>query len=371
MKVVIDATSLLLRSAGVKNYLYYWLSSLVEASQASGEEVKTYPPAIRIPPVLDHERPAASAGGTVLGLGLVHACNLPGSPLLRLLLAGADVFHISQHMTSFPRRRNVTATIFDLSCWTAPEDHTPANIHATRRYGEKILKHCDGLIAISKHSRDDAIEVLGIAAERITVIYPGIADAYFDVAAAQVAEVVSRYQLRRPYLLFVGCIEPRKNVPVLVQAYRQLPDSIRKEVALVVAGPFGWASEEVRKLLTDPVRYLGYVPEPDLPGLIAGAAALVYPSSYEGFGLPVAQAMAAGVPVIASDRTSMPEVVGEAGLLVNPKSVEQLSDAMGRIVCDAELARELGDRAKVRAQTFRWPVCAEQSFEFFHRIAGR
>jgi alpha-1,3-rhamnosyl/mannosyltransferase len=373
MRIVIDAITLLLRGAGVKNYLHYWLLSLLEAAPERGDTITTYPPAMRASSALDHQRPLAGPLGALLRLQMVHFVNLRGNPALNLFLFGADVFHCSQHTANLPWNRKTTATVFDLSCWTTPENHTPENIAATRRYGERILKACDGLIAISAHARQDAIEILRIPQERIRVIYPGVAEPFFRVTPRQTEEIRAKYGLDAPYILFVGCIEPRKNVPNLIRAYQQLPASIRRDVHLVLAGPFGWASEELRTMLTstsDTVRYLGYVPEPDLPGLFRGATTLVYPSYYEGFGLPVAQAMATGIPVIASDRACLPEVVGDAGLCINPDSVDELSAAMHRILTSLEFAEALASRGKTRARKFHWSTSAAESLDFFHEVAG-
>jgi alpha-1,3-rhamnosyl/mannosyltransferase len=370
MNVTIDATSLLLPAAGVQHYVHYWFSSLLEASREQGSVISAYPPGFAIGLVPDHEE---SLRGT-LGLTLVRICNIRGNPLLRLMLTGADVFHASQHTANMPKCKNVTATVFDLSCWTTPELHTPANIAATRRYGDTILKAGDGLIAISSHTRNDAMEILGIPGERIRVIYPGIAEPFFEVTPEQAERVRTQYRLNSPYMLFVGCIEPRKNVPVLIRAYQSLPEYIRRDVQLVIAGPFGWESQEVCQMLTNSgsqVRYLGYVPEPDLPGLFRGSMALIYPSQYEGFGFPAAQAMAAGAPVITSNNSSLPEVVGDAGLLVNPNCFEELADAMERLVTHPALARDLASRGVKRAQLFRWPATALQSLQFFRDVAGK
>jgi glycosyltransferase involved in cell wall biosynthesis len=260
MKVAIDATSLLLRSAGVKNYIHYWLSSLQALAQEQrGIRVRTYPPGISTADVLDHES-ATRAISDRARLLMVQFCNVRGNPCIDFLLSGAGLFHASQHVAHLPRRIKNTATVFDLSCWITPQYHMPENIAATRRYAGKILKACDGLIAISEHTRKDTVEVLGIPEERIRVIYPGVAEAFFEASGEQAEEVRTKYDLRLPYLLFVGCIEPRKNVPAMIQAYQQLPGWLRKEVQLVIAGPFGWASEAVRKMLTEApgaVRYLG------------------------------------------------------------------------------------------------------------------
>ena len=172
----------------------------------------------------------------------------------------------------------------------------------------------------------------------------------------------------------MGCIEPRKNIPGLIRAWRRLPEKLRRDLQLVVAGPFGWADEEVRGLLMNSgagVRYLGYVPEPDLPGLFRGASAFVYPSYYEGFGLPVAQALAVGAPVIVSNRSCLPEIVGGAGLCVDPDSEEALTDAIQSTVTGSESTAEAVSRGVARAQAFRWPVCALESLAFFHDVAGK
>ncbi len=371
--ITIDSTSLLVPSAGVKTYLYYWLLSLLEAAPDHHDRISLYPPVLTARPALHHETSITGPLRTALALRLVHAANLRWSPAIDLLLLGADVFHCSQHAVKLPKRPKVSATVFDMSCWMVPQFHTAANIAATKRYGEKILKSCDGLIAISAHARDSAAAILGIPERRIRVIYPGVAEAFFEATDAQAADVRTRYGLHRAYLLFVGCIEPRKNVAGLIRAYRRLPEALQRDVQLVVAGPFGWASDETRHMLTESgpnVRYLGYVPEPDLPGLSRGALALVYPSYFEGFGLPVAQAMAAGAAVIASDRTCLPEVTGGAALLVDPDSLDQLGDAMERVATCPDLVRDLAVRGQARAAQFHWQASAAQSLDFFHQLAG-
>src|SRR5581483_1273182 len=188
------------------------------------------------------------------------------------------------------KRRKITATVHDLTCWLMPELHTPANVRADRFFAENTLKRADGLIAVSENTRQDAIRILGIAPEKIRTIYSGIPDDYFNAVPMVRA---------KPYILFVGTIEPRKNVDVLLDAWKAA--RYRGDYELLIAGPAGWAAEKTmaRLVAGEPgVTYLGYVSEREMPSLTAGAAAFVYPSLYEGFGFPVAQAMAAGVPVI-------------------------------------------------------------------------
>lgn len=371
MRIVIDGTSLLLPGAGVRTYMHYWLLSLSEDSVKRHDRLSVYPLGVPLSPSIDHERSVSGRLTTKFRLALVPFLNIRWNPAIEMALIGADVFHCSQHTVNLPRFRRVTATVFDLSCWTTPENHTEANITATRRYAERILKVADGLIAISEHARNDAIDILRIPGERIRVIYPGVAEPFFQVTAEQIHQSRQKLHLDSPYMLFVGCIEPRKNISNIVSAYLQLPESLRKDVRLIIAGPFGWEREEVREMLLhsgDGIRYLGYVPEADLPGLVGGAVALVYPSFYEGFGLPAAQAMAAGIPVIGSDRSCIPEVVGGGGILVNPHAVEALRDAMERICTSTELCQTLGRRGRARALQFRWSTCGAQSLQFFHDV---
>ena len=362
MRITIDATSLLLPSAGVKNYVYY--------AGLQGDSVSTYPPRIKLDRPVDHLGPVMGPRGTRFRLNLGGLSNLRGSPLLEILLAGTDVFHCSQHTVRTPGKVKTTATVFDFSCWTTPQYHTDANIAATKHYAESILKNCLGLIAISEHARRDAIDILGLPRERVRVIYPGVADVFFNVADDDVARLRQKYGIHTPYILFVGCIEPRKNVSCLIRAFMMLPASLRREIPLIIAGPFGWKSDEMRHLLaTEPIRYLGYVPEIDLPALFRGASVVAYPSYYEGFGFPVAQAMAVGVPVVTSNRSCLPEVLGGGGLVVDPDSPEELASAIERIVTCADLARGLATQGKSRAGAlYRWSLSANKSLEMFHRV---
>ncbi len=164
-------------------------------------------------------------------------------------------------------------------------------------------------------------------------------------------------------------IEPRKNVDALLDAWQDF--RLRDEFDLVIAGPDGWAAEKtLARLASRPpgVRYLGYVREDELPGLTAGASAFVYPSLYEGFGIPVAQAMAAGVPVITSNTSCLPEIAGEGALLVDPRSPTEIRAALEKLLTSAALRQKLGESARARAQQYRWENSARKSLEFFRRL---
>jgi len=358
MQILIDATPLLLRSAGVKNYTYYWIQNLWE--QARNDRIVTLPSLNGFGP-LTHEGSIAGPALTFLHLGRVFAANrIPALPLLRWTMPKADVFHVSNQIRFPPRGPKLTATIYDMTCRLMPELHTAANIQADESLAKNVLARASRLIAISDHTRQDAARLLGLDADRIEVIYPGVPEVYFGAQPRPCA---------RPYVLYLGTIEPRKNVDTLLDAWSSF--RLRGDFDLLVAGASGWAGEKtLARLAAKPagVRYLGYVPEDELPGLTAGASAFVYPSLYEGFGFPVAQAMAAGVPVITSNTSCLPEVAGGGALLVDPRSASEIQAAMEKLLTSPELRHELASAGSVRArQEFRWNVCARKSLEFFHR----
>jgi glycosyltransferase involved in cell wall biosynthesis len=366
MRLMIDAVPLLVRSAGVKNYLYHWVREL--ARQAHDIDLRLFP-FLPGPSRLDHEGSVANPVTTFARLVFLYGLNHSPVNLSGWLLPSCDVFH-SCKLLHPPPRAKITATIHDLTCWVLPEAHFPKNIAADKRFAGQILRRADGIIAVSESTRQDAIRILKLAPNKIRVIHHGIAPEFFSVSRQDAEDVRSRLGLLRPYLLFVGTIEPRKNLDTLLDAYQALSQTTREEFELVVAGPRGWASPQtVARLGTLPgIRYLGYVSEADLPGLFAGATAFVYPSLYEGFGFPVVQAMAAGTPVITSCVSALPEVTGGAALLIDPGSPADLQRAMAEMLTSPSCRADLSVRGRSQAQRFSWPECARQSLRFFEAL---
>ncbi len=359
LRVAIDATSLLVRSAGVKNYVWHWLQHL--RAQADGVEIRTFPFLGADFATLDHETSVLSRPQTIARFALIKLMNETGIPPVDWTIHGADIFHATNLMRRAPRRAQLTATVHDLTCFLMPEVHSDANIKADREFAEAILKRAGGLIAVSENTRQDAINVLGIAPERIRTIYSGIADAYFDAKPTPRA---------KPYALYAGTIEPRKNLDALLDAWALLPAAVRVEYDLLIAGPSGWKSEQTFVRIQREATYLGYVPESDLPGLTGGASAFVYPSLYEGFGFPVAQAMAAGAPVITSNNSCLPEITSDAALLIDPLSASEIAAALQRVLESPDLRTGLAARGRQRAARFRWQTCATESLQFFRGVAG-
>lgn len=359
MRVLIDAIPLLLRSAGVKTYVYNWARAL---RASAGDNTVELFPYLDFPDTCDHERSPVGRLPTLARLALLHAANYLPAPVLWPLGKGADVFHASHQLLYPPRNTRVTATLYDMTCWLAPETHKADNVAKSKAFGDKVLRRASGLIAISESTRLDAIRILGLRPERVEVIYPGVSESFFGAKPSVRA---------KPYILFVGTIEPRKNIGVLLDAYQQLAASLREEFDLVIAGPAGWGDSTLIGRLrqgSPGIQYLGYVEEDDLPGLTAGAAVFVYPSLYEGFGLPVAQAMAAGVPVITSNISSLPEVAGRAALLVDPRSTAELAAALSRVLLTPNLRTAMSAAGADHARQYHWEACARKSWRFFERL---
>lgn len=369
MRILIDATPLLVRSAGVKNYLFHWLTHL--RAQAGPDEVLAFP-FVKHLGVLRHDRSTLPWSATLWRLALLSFFNSTHRGWIRLALQDAHVLHASNLLADLPHGPAITATIHDLTSWLMPEVHHRGNIEADRRFAEHVLPRASRLIAVSEATKRDATQILKLAPEKIEVIYPGVDPRFFEATKSEAAAVARRYQLQHPFILFVGTIEPRKNVDRLIDAYLRLPRSLQHQFDLVVAGPKGWASQStLARLQAYPgrVRYLGYVPDRDLPSLTAAATLFVYPSLYEGFGFPVVQAMAAGVPVITSRRASLPEVAADCARLVNPEDLQELTTALEELLVSEDLRSKLSAAGRQRAQAFRWEVTAQRSLQFFHRAA--
>lgn len=369
MRVCIDAVPLLVPSAGVKSYLYHWILSL---RNLCGSQLKLFPFLRNFGP-LDHEHSVCGPGPTLARLAYLQLLNLRENAVLDWVGPKVDVFHATKLLYP-PKKCRLTATLHDATCWILPEMHTAANVKADKQFAANVLSRADGLIAVSRHTRADAIQVMGLNPDRIEVIYPGVADAYFQVDSESARSARQKFGLTRDYILFEGTIEPRKNLSRLLDAYASLPQSLREEFSLVIAGFPGWANEELLKRIASKppgVRYLGYVPEPWVPGLFAGATVFAFPSLYEGFGLPLVQAMAAGVAAITSQVSALPEVAGDAAELIDPLNTAELAAALAKLLTSPGLRTKLSVSGRKRVEQYRWDRCALQTIQYFEKIAGR
>ncbi|MBI1862214.1 MAG: glycosyltransferase family 4 protein [Deltaproteobacteria bacterium] len=263
------------------------------------------------------------------------------------------------------RARRVIVTAHDLSVLRFPEWHPPHRVEYHRLHTGQLRSQVDRFIANSTQTKTDLIELLGIPSDHIDVVL--LAPRRSLLAAAEFA--LPPLALPDRYFLYTGTIEPRKNIPGLLEAYRSLPGTFRKNTPLILVGGAGWGLdtlvEDLRNGSHKGVRYLGYRPDHELAGILSGAAAFLYPSFFEGFGLPPLEAMALGVPVIASERGSLKEVLGSAAVIIDPDNPQQLAQAMIKMIEDPSHRQSHSDAGRIWAATFSWERTAEQTWESY------
>lgn len=300
---------------------------------------------------------------------------LPVSPPLASLLADLDVFHIGEFQLPPPPEPGgaaYVATVHDLTTVTHPRHHTFLNRWVHRRRLGWIRRHGRRVIAVSRSTEADLLSERLLEAGRIDVVYEARRD---DAEpATDPAAVRRRYGIRGRYILTVGTLEPRKNLPRLLRAFERLPPAVRGP-ELVVVGGSGWRSDRIRQAIArsparSRIRLPGRVPAPDLASLYAGATVFAYPSLYEGFGLPVLEAMAAGTPVLTSDRSSLPEVAGNAAILVDPTSVDAILDGLIRLLSHDALRARLREAGLERERQFSWEKTARETLAVYRRTTG-
>lgn len=284
-----------------------------------------------------------------------------------------DIYH-EPNFLAFKCSKPSVITVHDLSWIRFPETHPKDRVIAMEKYFEPGLRRASLILTDSAFVKRELMDVFGMVPDMIETVPLGVDSIFQPRSHFDTRDVLSRHSLLHgQYILAVGTIEPRKNLQLALQAFIQLPDSLRKKFPLVLVGMKGWHTSKLQ-LQIEPlvrsgeVRQLGYLPRNDLATIISGALTLVYPSVYEGFGLPPLEAMACGIPVIASAVSSIPEVVGDAGILIDPQDADAVTKAIILVATDSRARNDLCERARVRSKEFTWGRCAAQTVAAYRRV---
>ena len=367
MRIGIDARIVAYRRGGIASYVSHLLPELARIDPHTDYRV-----------LRSRRDPAqGEAGPNFRRVSLWTPCHhrlerwALGAEVARLRL---DLLHSPDFIPPAFGARRLVVTVHDLNFLYYPRFLTP---ESRRYYNQQIdwaVRRADHILADSEATRTDLIHLLGVPPEKVTTVHLAADPAFRPLPGEQVEATLARYGLARGYLLFVGTLEPRKNLPGLLTAYRILLDRGEVEAELVIVGGRGWLYEEVfrqveRLGLEARVRFLHGVPDGDLPALYNGAVLLTTPSFYEGFGLPALEAMACGTPVVVSNRGSLPEVVGEAGVLVDPDEPEGIAEGLATVLGDPTLRARLREAGLARAARFSWGRTARKTLKVYQEVA--
>ena len=312
---------------------------------------------------------------------LVNRLRPCGQALLRQYVRLAytrrryDVYH-EPNFIPLPTELPTVATIHDLSAVLHPEWHSPERIRHFDKHFRRGLERCHHLLAVSESARQEILRTLGVAPQRVTCVHNGVRPGLRPLPPAAVRQVLERLGLPSRYLLYLGTVEPRKNVLRLLHAYCALPAPLRQRWPLLLAGGWGWKTEEVAAFYHAEARHkgvlhVGYVAESDLAAVYSGARALVSPSLYEGFGLPPVEMLACGGAVLASRIGPHAETLGTHACLIDPEDTGGWHDALRRVLTDDDWWCGLRQGAEEAARPFTWQRCAADTLRVYRAVAGK
>lgn len=288
-------------------------------------------------------------------------------------LRGVDLLHGTVNVVPLAFRRPTVVTVHDLSFLRMPDQFPPMKAWYLKAAVSISVQRASHIVAVSEHTRRDVIELLGIAEDRVTVVYSGASPDFHPLpAAASEAFRQSRFH-GRPFVLHVGTLQPRKNVDVLIRAFAAARRSAGIPHVLALVGARGWMYQDLFELvkregIVNHVEFVGFVAADHLPLWYNSADLFAYPSAYEGFGLPVLEAMACGVPVVTSASSSLQELAGDAAITVSPGSQEALELALKRVLGDQSLRAQMQRRGLARAAEYTWTRTAVDTVAVYDRV---
>lgn len=371
MRIALDGTTLRPGRTGVGYYTEHLLHHL--AREASGDEVivvsnRTIDTSAPLPPRV---RVAA---------GYAFPLRLPWMQLVapRMLdELDADVAHFTNSVVPLASPIPTVVTIHDMSLTLYPQYHPVRRVLLNRPLVHLAARRVDAIIAVSHSARRDILRLYNVPPDRVRVVHEAAAPAFTPIAdRARLADARRRYGLPDRFILYVGTIEPRKNLPRLIEAFARRVRSGDVPHALVCVGRYGWRARDVDRTIERlgvgrAVRFIGYVPFADLPAIYNLAEIFVFPSLHEGFGLPVIEAMACGVPVVVGRNSSLIEIAGDAADAVDPLDIDALGDAIVRLARDPAARTARRRRGLERAQAFSWRRAARETLDVYRWAVAR
>ncbi len=302
-------------------------------------------------------------------------------PSLEKVVGECDIYQVSEICMQPAEKARTVAMIHDLTALLFPEQHKWANVFVNRHRLKGIKKYADAVLTNSEVTKRDIVEHLQIDPVLVHVTHLGADERFRPMDELVVEPILQKYGIGRsgdgqPYILFVGTLEPRKNIPSLVEAFNLLKSRHGIPHQLVLVGGKGWLTHDIfASIHASPyepqIIRVGYAADEDLPALYNGADLFAYPSFYEGFGLPVLEAMKCGAPVVTSNTSSMPEVGGEATLYADPYDLEDLVNKIYSVINNTELRQNLSYKGLVRAREFNWQKCAHETLAVYRKLQNQ
>ncbi|HLD96256.1 MAG TPA: glycosyltransferase family 1 protein [Patescibacteria group bacterium] len=375
MRIAIDAQPLLEQSAGVTYYSKGLVEAVLKQDRNNHYDLLFWRLFPKKPlPVLGEGRNFSYRWQRFFPYKIFYKLFKWGIriPLELFFLIRPDLYFFPNFVVYPHRRGKSVVLIHDLTFEKVPQYVARRNVEFLRKFVPPSVARADHVVVNCEFTKRELIEAYRVPAEKVTVAYPGVdPKSFYPRSAKDKEEIKRKYGINKPFLLFLGTLEPRKNVPAILKVYADLPN--RRDFNLVLAGKRGWLSEEIFRTVADlgleeDVIFTGYVPEEDRPKLMSAAEVFVFPSFFEGFGMPVVEAQACGTPVVTSNTTSLPEAAGKGAVLVDPKNVYQLARAIEEVLSSGSLREKLVKKGLANARRFDWNESARKLIEIFNRL---
>lgn len=293
-------------------------------------------------------------------------------PQKKRIFGHVDILHSTSFCAPQDFYGRLIVTIYDVSFITLPECHIEENRQHCLKGTIDAITYADAIITISHHAKSEIIKYFHAPEDKIFVVHLAARDNFTPSIKAEIDRVLKKFKITKKFIFFLGTSEPRKNLKRIIEAYLSLPSSIRDNYLLVLGGGGGWLNSDLFHDISDQdltsIYYLGYIDEKDLPAIYSGCHIFLYPSLYEGFGLPILEAMACGAPVISSNTSSMPEVCGDAAILINPMDVTQLRNSIELLIGDDGLRKSLIIKGIENAKRFSWEKTAQETLKIYQNV---